>query len=175
MQISAIQTDVAFGDVESNLNHLRMVIEDEAGAGSELVVFPECFLTGYCCDSLDEAMQFAETIPGPSTEKVAESCGERNLAVVFGMLERAGDQLFNTAVLVNRNGVVGSYRKTHLPWLGVDRFTTPGTRPYEVVDVGGLKLGMLICYDGGFPEPVRALSLARCGPGCASDQLAARR
>jgi len=79
---------------------------------------------------------------------------------VFGMIELDGDDIFNTAVLVGPHGIVGSYRKVHLPWLGVDRFTTPGDRPFRVFDAGGVRVGLLICYDAGFPEAARALALS---------------
>ena len=72
---------------------------------------------------------------------------------------RYGDEVFNAAVLAGPDGLVGSYRKVHLPFLGVDRFTTPGNRPFEVFDVAGVRVGILICYDGGFPEAVRELAL----------------
>ena len=160
MQISAVQTDVTLGDKAANLRQLIQTLAAEAQLGSRLIVFPECLLTGYCFESRDEAMQHAETIPGPSVQEIAEACRELNVFTVFGMLERCESDLFNVAVAVGPDGIVGTYRKTHLPFLGVDRFTTPGTQPYEVLELDGLRLGMLICYDGGFPEPVRALALA---------------
>ena len=63
------------------------------------------------------------------------------------------------AVLAGPDGVVGSYRKVHLPFLGIDMFVDPGDRPFAVHDAGGLKVGMHICYDGGFPETARVLAL----------------
>jgi len=56
-------------------------------------------------------------------------------------------------------GVVGSYRKTHLPFLGVDRFLTPGDRPFEVFELPFGRVGLNICYDISFPEPARVLKL----------------
>jgi predicted amidohydrolase len=55
--------------------------------------------------------------------------------------------------------VVATYRKVHLPFLGVDRFTTPGDQPFAVHETAGMRIGMNICYDGGFPEPARVLTL----------------
>jgi predicted amidohydrolase len=75
------------------------------------------------------------------------------------MLERSGDALFNACAVVGPNGLIGSYRKIHLPCLGVDRFTTPGDRPFAVHDLDGLRVGVNICYDGSFPESARALAL----------------
>lgn len=159
MQIAGVQTDVSLMDVEANLRLLEATVRAEVERGTQLTVFPECFVTGYCFDSKAEALPFAESIPGPSTERVARLCAQLKTYVVFGMLELAGDNLFNAAVLVGPDGVIGSYRKVHLPYLGVDRFTTPGDRPFEVFEADGVRIGMLICYDGGFPEAARVLAI----------------
>lgn len=159
MKIACVQTDVVFKDINANLNFLETTVRTEVVQGTELTVFPECFSTGYCFDSLAEAMEFGESVPGPSTDRVAMLCAELKTHVVFGMLEKSGDQLFNVAVLIGPNGLVGNYRKVHLPYLGVDRFTTPGDRPFDVFKVAGVRIGMLICYDGGFPEAARVLSI----------------
>ena len=159
MKIACVQTDVVFKDINANLSSLETTVRGEVAQGTQLTVFPECFSTGYCFDSLAEAMAFGESIPGPSTDQVAKLCAELKTYVVFGMLEKSGDQLFNVAVLIGPDGLIGSYRKVHLPYLGVDRFTTPGDRPFEVFEAAGVRIGMLICYDGGFPEAARVLSI----------------
>lgn len=159
MQISGIQTDVRLGDRKTNLQKMADAIAQEADQGSRLIVFPECFVTGYCFDSLDEAMPFAEAVDGPSVEFAAKLCRTHQCFTVFGMLERDADCLFNASVLVGPDGLIGSYRKVHLPFLGVDRFTTYGDRPFEVFEADGVRIGMLICYDGGFPESSRVLAL----------------
>lgn len=157
--IAAVQMNVDFADKESNLRRMLFFLEQTAGEGAKLTVFPECALTGYCFDSLDEARPHAEPIPGPSTEKMAAACKRLGCHVVFGLLEADGQRVFNAAVLVGPQGVVGSYRKVHLPFLGVDRFTTPGDRPFAVHQAGGIRVGMNICYDGSFPEAARAMTL----------------
>lgn len=159
MRIAGIQTDVTFKDVNANLSLLERTVREEVAKGTELTIFPECFSTGYCFDSLEDARTIAELIPGPSTDRVAKLCAELNTGVVFGMIEKSGNDVFNTAVLVGPGGLIGSYRKVHLPYLGVDRFTTPGNRPFEVFEFGGVRIGMLICYDGGFPEAARVLAI----------------
>ncbi len=159
MQIAGIQTDVALMNVEQNLSLLEATVRTEVQSGTQLTVFPECFVTGYCFDSLEESLPFAETIPGPTTDRVARLCAELKSFVVYGMLEKSGADVFNTAVLIGPDGLIGSYRKIHLPYLGIDRFTTPGDRPFEVFDAGGVRIGMLICYDGGFPEAARVLAI----------------
>ncbi len=84
---------------------------------------------------------------------------ELGVHVVFGLLERAGDRFHNAAVVTGPGGLVGSYRKVHLPWLGVDRFAAPGDRPFRVLDTPLGRLGLHICYDAGFPESSRVLAL----------------
>jgi predicted amidohydrolase len=159
MQISGIQTDVTLGDRAANLRRMKATVAREVEQSSRLIVFPECFTTGYCFDSLEEAIAVAESVDGESVSTAVEICSKQDCFTVFGILERDGDRLFNTSVLVGPNGLIGSYRKIHLPYLGVDRFTTPGDRPFEVFEADGVRIGMLICYDGGFPEASRVLAL----------------
>jgi predicted amidohydrolase len=157
--IASFQTNVDFAEPEKNLERLQRGVADVASKGVKLAIFPEAFLTGYCYRTKEEAMAVAESIPGPASKRVQDLSAKHDLHVVYGTLERDGDRLFNAAVLVGPEGVVGVYRKTHLPFLGVDKFATPGDQPYRVYDIGGFKVGILICYDGSFPEATRCLML----------------
>jgi len=157
--IAVAQIDVAFADRERNLAKMFEVLAQAAKQGARLVVFPEAALTGYCFDSLDEARPHGEPIPGPSTERMTDDCRRLGVFCIYGLLEADGNRLFNACVLVGPEGVVGSYRKIHLPFLGVDRFTTPGDRPFAVHEAAGMRIGMHICYDGGFPESARVMML----------------
>jgi predicted amidohydrolase len=158
-KIAVAQIDIAFADRARNLARMREVLAETAAQGAVLTVFPEAALTGYCYDSLAEASPHAETIPGPSTEQFAAACKENGCYAIYGLLEADGERIFNACVLVGPEGVVGSYRKIHLPYLGVDRFTTPGDRPFAIHEAAGIRVGMNICYDGGFPESARVLAL----------------
>ncbi|WP_152052815.1 carbon-nitrogen hydrolase family protein [Tautonia marina] len=159
VRVAAVQMDVKLGNREGNLRAILDQIASATGAGARLVVFPECALSGYVFESRDEAMMAAEAIDGPSLGAIASRCAERGVFAVVGMLERDGDRLFNACALVGPDGLVASYRKIHLPFLGVDRFVDPGDRPFEVVEAAGLRLGMHICYDGSFPESGRVMTL----------------
>jgi predicted amidohydrolase len=160
-KIAGVQMDCRLGDKPHNLAAVRQRMRTAAGRGARLVVFPECVLTGYGFDSLDEALPLAEPLPGPSTEALAADCRELGVWVVVGLLERGGrpGEVYNACALIGPGGLAATYRKAHLPFLGVDRFTTPGDRPFAVHDLGGLRVGMLICYDASFPEAARALTL----------------
>jgi predicted amidohydrolase len=85
--------------------------------------------------------------------------------VIYGFLEADGVRIYNSAAMVGPNGLVGYYRKLHLPFLGVDRFTTPGNR-LDVFELKSssdlptdLRIGLNICYDCSFPESARVLML----------------
>src|SRR5262245_20737948 len=160
-KIAAVQMDCAFGAKDANLAAVRAKMREAAAHGARLVVFPECILTGYCFTSKEEAWPFAESIPGPSTQMLAADCRELGLWAAVGMLEaRPSDRaVFNACALIGPGGVAATYAKMHLPFLGVDRFTNPGDEPFAVHDLGGLRVGISICYDGSFPEPARALTL----------------
>lgn len=159
VRVAAVQMDPRIGAVDANLEAILAGLREASAAGARLVAFPECALTGYVFEGREEALPFAEPIPGPSTREVASACAETGAFAVVGLLERDGDRLFNASVLVGPGGVVGVYRKIHLPFMGVDRFADPGDRPLAVLDAGGVRVGMLICYDGTFPETGRVLTL----------------
>src|SRR6476659_2305674 len=150
--IAVAQIDIAFADRERNLARMIQVLGETAAKGAKLTVFPEAALTGYCFDSLDEAQTHAEPIPGPSTERMIHVCRKLGVFAIYGLLETEGQRAFNACVLVGPEGVVGSYRKIHLPYLGMDRFTTPGDRPFAVHDADGVSLDMHICSAVGFSE-----------------------
>ncbi|MFN6107843.1 MAG: carbon-nitrogen hydrolase family protein [Planctomycetaceae bacterium] len=159
MRIAGVQMDVVLQNPQRNLARIASGLAETTKQGAELTVFPECAVPGYCFSSLEEALPFAETIPGPATESVTKVCRELGAHALFGMLERDGSRVFNAAVLVGPTGVVGSYRKVHLPYLGIDMFTSYGDRPFAVHSAGDLRVGMLICYDAAFPEASRSLAL----------------
>ncbi|MBI3464187.1 MAG: carbon-nitrogen hydrolase family protein [Planctomycetes bacterium] len=185
-KIAAVQMNPDLGQKDRNLVRILDYLEVASQALARLTVFPECALTGYCFDSREEAWPHAEEVPGPSVEALGRACRRLGVFAVMGMLERASDRLFNTCVLVGPQGLLGSYRKIHLPFLGIDRFNDPGDRPFQVWDLGGLRVGMNICYDGSFPESARVMTLLGAdlialptnwpsGSDCAKDHMVATR
>jgi 5-aminopentanamidase len=157
--VAGVQMDCTLANTSANLGAICRKLNEAADRGAKLVVFPECIITGYGYESREQALSVAETLPGPSTNAIAEICARRGVWAIFGLLERSAGKLFNATALVGPKGFVASYRKLHLPCLGADRFTDPGDRPLAVHDLGGLKIGMSICFDGSFPESSRILTL----------------
>ncbi|MCF8078352.1 MAG: carbon-nitrogen hydrolase family protein [Desulfobacterales bacterium] len=152
---AAIQMDIKLEAPQSNKENILNRI---AATRADLMVFPECANSGYAFSSLSEAMPYAETIPGPFTESLAEAASQKGCWLSVGLLEKQDSQLFNTAVLVGPAGELYSYRKTHLPFLGVDRFVTPGD-DLPVISTSVAKFGILICYEWRFPEVARSYAL----------------
>ena len=157
--IACVQMDVEMGNVAANLKRIVDRIHQSAERGAQLAIFPECALTGYCFDSLEEAAPFAEPIDGPSSKAIADVCKETGTHAVVGFIEKDGSSFYNAAMLVGPDGVIGNYRKVHLPFLGVDRFLTPGDKPFRVFELPFGRIGINICYDASFPEAARALKL----------------
>lgn len=157
--IACAQIDCVLGDPKTNREKIVSSIRAAAARDAQLVIFPECALTGYAFDSLAEAMPFAERIDGSSAQAIAEVCRETKTHAVAGFIESDGDKFYNAAMLVGPNGVVGGYRKVHMPFIGIDRFLTPGDRRFQVFELPFGRIGLNICYDISFPEPARILKL----------------
>ncbi|MBI4330708.1 MAG: carbon-nitrogen hydrolase family protein [Chloroflexi bacterium] len=160
VRIAGVQMAPEIAQKRANLDKCLDRLHEAAAAGARLVVFPECCLTGYCFSSREEARPMAETIPGPATEGAAEACRKLRVYAVLGLIERDGGRLYNAAVLLGPEGVIASYRKVHLPYLGVDRFLNKGNLPFAVHHTRAGNLGLNICYDASFPESARVMALA---------------
>ncbi|MEW4488857.1 carbon-nitrogen hydrolase family protein [Thalassoglobus sp. JC818] len=159
MRVAAVQMDVKIGAPEQNLASMLDAFGTARQNGAELVIFPECALTGYCFESAEESLPFAEELSGPAVSTFQKKLQELGGAAVFGMLTPSPDGVFNTAVLLNGDGVIGAYRKIHLPGLGIDQYATYGDEPFRVYEVGEIRVGLAICYDSAFPESSRVMAL----------------
>jgi len=159
MRIAAVQMDVKICDKERNLVKILENLDRAARAGAGIVVFPECALSGYCFDSREEAWPEAETVPGPSTERIAAAASNISCTVVVGLLERDGEEIYNAAAVITPLGILGTHRKVHLLCLGIDRFGALGDRPFPVFETPHGKVGINICFDCSFPESGRVLKL----------------
>lgn len=160
MRAALVQMDPVFGEIDSNLERIADLTHRAVVAGAELVVFPECAVTGYMVAGLKEGAALARAGWKPAVDRLEALARAHAVHLVAGLLEWEAGRLFNTCLLVGPGGTIARYRKTHVLCLGVDRFSTPGDIPYAVHDLPVGKLGMLICYDLRFPEAARSLALA---------------
>lgn len=157
MEIAVYQGDGLMADVAANLAVLRGVAGEAAADGAALVVFPEMFLSGYNVGAA--VVDLAEPLNGPSLNALCRIAQEAGIAIVTGYPERAGKLLYNSAVMIDQNGeVLANYRKSHLFGDFEKEYFTAGDH-FEVTQLGGLTVGLLICYDIEFPEPARALAV----------------
>lgn len=159
LRVAACQIDPQLGEVEANLDRISRGVADAAVAGAVLVVLPEAAVTGYAFTSLDEGRAVARRAGVVAAEAIAGLAETHRLTVICGTLEAVGDEVFNAALLATPDRRRYTYRKMHLPFLGIDRFATPGPDAPSVVEIDGLRVGILICYDLRFPEAARMCAL----------------
>ena len=157
--IACVQMDCSLGQPEANREKIIERIRAAAEREAKLVIFPECALTGYAFESLAEAEPFAESLDGPSSQAITQVCNQTGTYAAVGFIESDAGKFYNSVMLVGPEGVIGAYRKVHLPFLGIDRFLSPGDRPFQIFELPFGKIGLNICYDISFPEPSRALKL----------------
>lgn len=132
------------------------LIEEAGRQKVDLVVLPET-LTYYGTGK--PMHECAEPVPGPSTQYFGGLAKKHHLHIVAGLLERDGRAVYNVAALIGPDGnLIGKYRKVTLPRGEITEGITPGNE-YPVFDTSIGKVGMMICYDGFFPEVARALSV----------------
>lgn len=156
IRVAGLQTSGTPADVAANLSELERAAAEARAAGAELLVTPEMFLTGY--DIGDRLPELAgEDLLGPAGA-IAERTG---IAMVLGAPEPAGEGVYNAAFFIGPDGrVAGRYRKSHL-FGELDRsLFIAGDLPYAMVELHGVRIAILICYDVEFPEVVRSAALA---------------
>ncbi|AQT71540.1 MULTISPECIES: carbon-nitrogen hydrolase family protein [Streptomyces] len=160
LRTALLQSSGFLGDVAENLKALDEAAERAAQAGAGLLVTSEMFLTGYALD-LDAVPGLAEASDGDSARTIGEIARRHGLAVLYGYPERDGDTVYNSAQLIGPDGAsLANYRKTHLFGCFEQDAFTPGDTPVVQADLGGIRIGIMICYDVEFPENVRAHALA---------------
>ena len=171
MRVACAQYAIREGDLDHNLERSLLFIRRAATEGADLVVLPELANSGCDLGSREDALKLAEEIPGGPTVRAWRAAADASgVCVVGGLLERDGDLLHNSAVILGR-GSAGRYRKTHL-WDREKHLYEPG-RELPVFDTRFGRMGLLVCYDAWFPEATRTLALkgARmiCVPSNAPD------
>lgn len=167
VKVAGIQMSCVIGNKEKNVKKALNLIEKAARDGCKIVSLVELFNTEYVCFTKRDPKNFdyAEPIPGPTTDKISEKAREYGIYIIAPIFEEAGPRLYyNTAPLIGPTGeIVGIYRKTHIPapvaaWMGMEKlYFRPGSEfPVFKTEFG--KLGIVICYDRYFPETWRILA-----------------
>lgn len=157
--VASVQMEPRIGHKEDNVARSVALVERAAAGGAALVVLPELTNTGYVFESRAEAFALAEAVPdGPTTQAWIEVARRCNIHIVAGIAERDGDRLYNAAVVVGPGGWLGTYRKLHL-WGDEHLFFEAGDKGLPLFHTPWGRLGVVICYDGWFPEVYRLLAM----------------
>ncbi len=170
VSIACVNFTTVWGDKAANFEKIKDFIGEAAEQRNDIVVFPELALSGYqCSDEFDHGcsmhQKLAETIPGPSTEKIAEIARKNKIYVIFGMPEVEKDNpgiLYISAPIVGPEGILGTYRKIHLA--GFPPHTeTKCFKPGDSLPIFETRFGLIgiqICFDFFiFPEGPRILTV----------------
>ncbi|MGN9911421.1 nitrilase-related carbon-nitrogen hydrolase [Phytohabitans sp. LJ34] len=153
------------GDKESMIKAHEEYARQAAAQGAKVICFQELFYGPYFCQVQDkEYYSYAESIPGPTTERFQALAAELGMVMVLPMYEQEQPGvLYNTAAVVDADGrYLGKYRKTHIPQVKgfwEKFYFRPGNLGYPTFDTAVGRIGVYICYDRHFPEGWRALGL----------------
>lgn len=165
--VACCQLAPKIGDLAYNRILTERAIRSAALQGAQVVVLPELVQSGYVFEDRNEALALAETREGPTLQLWQALARELNIVVVGGFCERLdGDELANSAALVDAQGVRAVYRKAHL-WDAEKEIFSAGDEAPPVIDTVHGRIGMLICYDLEFPEWVRLPALSGANLLCA--------
>lgn len=144
------------GSAEESVRQFVETADRVAPAGVDLIVLPEGVTV---VDTGKKYADVAEPVPGPTTAKLGELARRKKAWIVAGLYEREGAAIYNTAVLISRDGgFAGRYRKIYIPREEIEAGITPG-RDYPVFDTDFGRLGMMICWDVQYADPARGLAL----------------
>ena len=158
MKLAVVQFAPTLGRPEETRERVRELSSEFAGA--DLVILPELANSGYAFATRAQAFSLAEDpTASPFVDQLVDICRTHQQHIITGLCERDGDELYNSALLLGPDGVIGTYRKLHL-FLDEKDFFEPGNVGLPTFAIHGVRLGMLICFDWRFPEVWRGLALA---------------
>ncbi|HEY7885426.1 MAG TPA: carbon-nitrogen hydrolase [Cellvibrionaceae bacterium] len=164
LQVGLVQHSCS-ADLAANMQKSLSGIRAAAEQGAQLVVLQELHRGLYFCQQEDvDAFDMAETIPGPSTDVLAELARELKIVIVASLFEKRATGLYhNTAVVLERDGTIaGKYRKMHIPddpGFYEKFYFTPGDLGFEPIHTSIGTLGVLVCWDQWFPEAARLMAM----------------
>lgn len=162
VSIAVVQQETLPGQVKANRDKALRHASEALSRGADIVLFHEELTVGY----VDNLQDLAEPADGPTTQAFRKLLVGSDAKILWGLTERDGDQYYIGAPVVTRDGVEANYRKTHLWWKadGIRHEPTSYAPGHELVtfDLKGHRCGIMICYDGDFPEVTRSYALMGC-------------
>lgn len=155
MKIGYVQTSPSFGSKRENFTQIEKLILNRK---ADLIVLPELFATGYAFISKKEVSKLAEDENGETGNFLKDLSKKTGALLIGGFIEKKGNKLYNSAMMVSQSRVIGIYRKLHL-YFKENLWFTPGDLHLQIYDIKGIRIGMMICFDWLFPETMRTLAL----------------
>src|ERR1041385_8307370 len=151
-------------DPAENVEKAAARVEEAARKGAQVICLPELYRSHYFCQREDAALfDLAETVPGPSTERIAAVARKHHVAVVVPIFEKRAPGLYhNSAVIIDEGETRGLYRKMHIPddpAFYEKFYFTPGDLGFRAFDTRAGRIGTLICWDQWYPEGARLTAL----------------
>ncbi len=158
--VASVQFDPQFMDASQNLDKIEALSRRAKEVHeADLIVFPEGAVTGYCFKSREEAASVAISQEGPECARLKALAAALNASLVVGTVEEKAGEIYNSVWFIEPDGGVFTYHKSHLPYLGVDRFVKEGDCAGGVFDTRFGKIGLIVCYELRFPESARVAAL----------------
>lgn len=169
VRVAAVAVDSQPGEVQANVRKIAQWASKAKEAGAQLALFPELSLTGFIpnhptgnhetwlCHALRAARQSALAIDGAPVHQLVQAANELELLICVGLLEDAGNRLFNAQLLIGGQGVIGHWRKLHVPMFEMPFYNGGSSAPVAVTSLG--RIGVNICFDALMPESTRLLAV----------------
>jgi (R)-amidase len=162
VRIAVIQQDGNPGQVSVNREKALKFAEEALNKHADVILFHEELLIGY----VKNARELAEPVNGPTSRAFQELLRGTDALIIYGLTEKDENDYYISAPVISANGVLVNYRKTHLWWNAEGlrhepTFYKPGNR-LVTFNVKGHKCGIMICYDGDFPEMTRSYANLGC-------------
>ncbi len=154
MKIGYCQFRVEYKNIEANLNKIKEMLDN---SGADLVVLPELCFSGYFFRSNEELFRYSnEPVQKSIISELQKIARNNDLFIVAGIAEQEGEKLYNSAMVIGPEGYIGKHRKVNLTVN--EKIFDRGSR-FDIIKIGNIKIGIVICFDCWFPESCRLLSI----------------
>ena len=175
LKVAMVQYDANEPDIDFNTKVAMKYIKEAKESGADIVLFPECFLTAYCCpdiveellplEELENDSEFIDWCNSAVTEEeehvlqIRKLAKELQIGVVITAFTKGEKYPQNTAIIIDKNGdIILKYSKVHTCDFDWERYLESG-QEFKVCEFDGVNIGVMICYDREYPESARELML----------------
>lgn len=160
LTVAAVQFEPVVGDCTANLAAIDRLVRKAVLGGAQIIVLPELADSGYNFNDANELADLAGEVPsGSNAQTICRLAEDLSVYIVTGIAECDDSRFYNSAMICGPKGYIGKYRKLHL-WNNENHYFVKGDLGLPIFDLPFGRVGIVICYDGWFPETFRELALA---------------